>query len=239
MDDLVSKRIAVIPARGGSKRLPKKNIIDFMGKPMIAWTIEAALASQLFDLVLVSTDNVEIAAIAKEYGAVTPFLRNTHSDDHSTVSEATLTALKQLHSFNSKKYDTVVQLMANCPLRSALNITEQVTIFESQKERYSLLSGFSYGMFNPWWAHYKDKNGLYKKLLEGGSNSVRSQDLPELICPSGATWITGVDKLYKHKTFYSPNYSFHKISWIDALDIDDSADLQLAKTAFRLKNENL
>lgn len=239
MDDLVSKRIAVIPARGGSKRLPKKNILEFMGKPMIVWTIEAAMETQLFDKVLVSTDSAEIAAVAKEHGAAVPFFRNAHTDDHSTASEATLTALMQLKDFDGKEYDTVVQLMANCPLRTSINIAEQVTAFEKQKNRYSLLSGFSYGMFNPWWAHYKDKDGLFKKLLKTYSNSVRSQDLPELICPSGATWITRVDSLSEYKTFYSPNYGFHTISWLEAVDIDDFDDLQLAKAAFLMHSENL
>ena len=69
MDDLVKKRVAIIPARGGSKRIPKKNILDFFGKPMIAWTIESALRTKMFETVLVSTDDEEIAEISKNYGA--------------------------------------------------------------------------------------------------------------------------------------------------------------------------
>lgn len=70
------KIIAIIPARGGSKRIPKKNIIDFEGKPLIAWTIEAAKVSGLFDRIVVSTDSPEIAVVSKEYGAEVPFLRD-------------------------------------------------------------------------------------------------------------------------------------------------------------------
>ena len=76
MDDLVDKRIAIIPARGGSKRIPKKNILDFFGKPMIAWTIESALKTKMFETVLVSTEDEEIAEISRDYGAEVPFLRN-------------------------------------------------------------------------------------------------------------------------------------------------------------------
>lgn len=239
MDDLVKNRIAIIPARGGSKRLPNKNVMEFMGKPMIAWSINAALETGLFDIVLVSTDSQKIADIAMEFGATVPFLRDNHADDHSPVSEATLTALTQLEKFTGKKYKTVVQLMANCPLRSVKNIKEQVGAFEKQTVFNSIISGFKYGMFNPWWAHQKEENGSYKKVLDNYSSNVRSQDLPELICPTGAIWISSVSRLKEHKSFYSPNYSFHEISWIEAVDIDDVADLQLAKVAFHLKDEYL
>ena len=84
------KKIAVIPARGGSKRIPKKNIIDFMGKPMMLWTIEAAQKSGLFDRIIVSTDDAEFAAVAKSYGCEVPFLRDTSADDITPVSVATM-----------------------------------------------------------------------------------------------------------------------------------------------------
>lgn len=239
MDDLVTNRIAIIPARGGSKRLPGKNVMDFYGKPMIAWTIEAALESDLFDLVLVSTDSEEIAVISKAYGATVPFLRNEHADDFSTVSDATITALKQLQDFNGKSYETVVQLMANCPLRSRKSIREQVEAFEAQKSKFSLLSGFKYGMFNPWWAHERKEDGSFQKVLTAKSENTRSQDLPELICPSGATWISNCNRLFEYGTFYSDDYRFYQISWIEAVDIDDEEDLSLAKSGYLLLHESI
>jgi N-acylneuraminate cytidylyltransferase len=239
MDDMVNKRIAVIPARGGSKRIPKKNVIDFMGKPMISWSIEAALDSGLFDSVLVSTDCQDIADIALKYGADVPFLRSEYADDFSTVSQATRSALKQLKKVNGKNYDTVVQLMANCPIRSSANIISQVKQYEESEGDFSLLSAFEYGMFNPWWAHYKNKKNEFEKILKNYDDKTRSQDLPELICPSGATWISNIKKLNKTGTFYSQGYKFHKISWLEAVDIDDIDDLQLAKAAYMIKNEKL
>ena len=80
---MVNKNIAVIPARGGSKRIPKKNILELNGLPMIAFTIQAALKSKLFDKVVVSTDDQEIADVSKEYGAEIPFMRDKYADDHS------------------------------------------------------------------------------------------------------------------------------------------------------------
>jgi len=116
------RHIAVIPARGGSRRLPKKNTIDFMGKPMIAWTIEAAQAACTFDRILVSTDSIEIAQVAEEYGARVPFLRSRAYDDHSPVSEATCVALEQCSEELGEQFDVVTQLMANTPLRTADDI---------------------------------------------------------------------------------------------------------------------
>ena len=236
---MVKKRIAIIPARGGSKRIPKKNIIDFMGKPMIAWTIEAALKTNMFDMVLVSTDCNEIAKISLKYGAEVPFLRKAHYDDNSTVSEATRSALKQLKKFNGINYDIVVQLMANCPIRSSTDIISQVKQYEESEGDFSLISAFEYGMFNPWWAHYKNKKNELEKIFENYDDTNRSQDLPELMCPTGAIWISNVKKLNKTGTFYSEGYNFHKISWIEAIDIDNIDDLQLAKAAYIIKNDKL
>lgn len=232
---MVKKTIAIIPARGGSKRLLKKNIMDFMGLPMIAWTIKAAKESSLFDTVLVSTDCEEIAEISIQYGAEVPFLRYSYADEMTPVSAATSHALKQMEEAAGEKYDVVVQLMPNCPLRTANSIKSQHEFFLSFNQTNSVLSGFKYGMFNPWWAHIRNKDGSYSRFFKDHIN-VRSQDLPDLICPTGATWITKRDSLLKYESFYSPNYHFYIIDWKEAVDIDDHHDLELAKTAYYITN---
>jgi len=236
---MVAQRVAIIPARGGSKRLPGKNILDFNGKPMIAWTIEAALNSKLFDEVLVSTDSEEIAELSIKYGASVPFLRGKNYDDYSTVSEATITAINELFVYNNKSYQIVVQLMANCPLRTAESIIEQVQFFEKQGSNNSVLSGFRYGMFNPWWAHFQDSEGKFRRLYNQNDINTRSQDLPELICPSGAIWVSAVDRLVQNGTFYSDGFTFYQIDWKEAIDIDDQMDLDLAKIASKLRDESI
>ena len=237
MDDLVNKRIAIIPARGGSKRIPKKNIIDFFGKPMISWTIESALETNLFDKVIVSTDNEEIAEISRSFGAEVPFLRNKYMDDFSPVSLATLSTLEQYYEYSGKSYDTVIQLMPNCPLRSGKDIKSQLDFFYKKQEKFSVLSGFNYGMFNPWWAHFLDENNNYKQIFKDFSTSKRSQDLDPLVCPSGATWISSVNNLKKFKSFYSNDYTFYKSDWYKLVDIDSYEDLILAKAAHKILNE--
>lgn len=211
MDNLV-KKIAIIPARGGSKRLPKKNILDFKGKPMIAWTIEAALKSKIFDRIIVSTDSEEIKEISIHYGAEVPFYRSQAADDHSPVSLATIEALNQAEIYFGECYDHVIQLMANCPIRNEVDIIDQYNEFKKYKDLYSNLSSFEYGMFNPFWAHEVSSDGLCSKLFGDKYNNVRSQDLPRLLCPSGAIWISSRKHLIESGTFYSENYRLFEMS---------------------------
>lgn len=227
---MVKKRIAIIPARGGSKRIPDKNIIPFQGKPMIAWTIEAALQSKCFERVLVSTDDEKIAEVAMSYGAEVPFLRLQHADDYSTVSEATVTALIQASEYWSEEYNVVVQLMANCPLRSAADIRNAVSEFSNCNRDFQI-SCFKYGWMNPWWAVTLDSDGIPNKLFPETVNK-RSQDLQDLYCPTGAIWIAKAHKLLEYGTFYGPGHCFEPIEWQSAVDIDDYDDLSFANAIY-------
>lgn len=224
------KKIAVIPARGGSKRIPEKNIISFQGKPMIAWTIEAALQSGCFERVLVSTDDEKIAEVARMYGAEVPFLRLQHADDYSPVSEATAAALIQASEYWSERYNVVVQLMANCPLRSAADIRDAVNEFANCNREFQI-SCFKYGWMNPWWAATLDANGIPNRLFPETINK-RSQDLQDLYCPSGAIWIAKTHKFLEHGTFYGPGHCFEPIEWQRAVDIDDYDDLSFANAIY-------
>jgi N-acylneuraminate cytidylyltransferase len=230
------KHIAIILARGGSKRLPRKNILDFHGKPMIAWSIEAALQSAQFDRVLVSTDDPQIAEIASSFGAAVPFLRDSATDDMATSSEATLVALNQAEEYWDEKFDVVSQLMANCPLRDAQDITDSVQNF-SDRGVNAQISCFRFGWMNPWWAAKLDEGGQPDYLFPE-ARLARSQDLPPLYCPSGAIWISQTTALRAEKTFYQPGHSFYTLSWMSAMDIDDAEDLAMATACFMNKNSS-
>ena len=223
--------IVIIPARGGSKRIPRKNIIPFNGKPMIAWTIEAALSLDFVDRVLVSTDDDEIRKVAQISGAQVPFLRDRAFDDFSTVSEATLSALLQAEQLWGK-FDVVIQLMPNCPLRTASDIREAYIEF-TKNDRQSQVSFFEYGFMNPWWAH-KLVDDVPTKIFEGDI-SKRSQDLEKVYCPTGAVWISKANELKDYGTFYSPNMKAWVINWVGAVDIDDNNDLMFALAASKLE----
>lgn len=229
------KCIAVIPARGGSKRIPRKNVLDFFGKPMVAWTIEAALDSDRFDRVLVSTDDADIAATARAFGAEVPFLRYADADDHAHVSAATLNALAQAEDYWKESYNTVVQLMPNCPLRGAADIAAALDVFAARASSFQI-SCFKYGWMNPWWAATLDAEGHPTQLFEA-TTKARSQDLDELYCPTGAIWIAEVEALRLAGSFYGPGHVFEPLNWMAAVDIDDDADFQMAR-AVRLMMNN-
>jgi len=226
------QRIAIIPARGGSKRIPRKNILDFDGKPMIAWTIEAALESDCFDQVLVSTDSEEIAEISIKAGASAPFLRQENADDEAPSSLATISALKQAEEHWLMHFDLIAQLMPNCPLRNAAHISAAIQNFQILNISFQI-SCFRFGWMNPWWAVKLDAEMAPTRLFPKALNT-RSQDLDDLYCPSGAIWIAGRDELIDAKTFYGPGHRFFPMDWIGAVDIDDMSDYEMALACKRI-----
>jgi N-acylneuraminate cytidylyltransferase len=225
---VVNGLVAVIPARGGSKRIPRKNIIDFCGKPMIAWTIEVAIESGLFERVLVSTDDAEIADVGRTYGAEVPFLRDKAADDTAPVSEATIAALDQISAHLKLRPSHVVQLMPNCPLRRASDIENAWRHYLEQGARFQL-SCFQYAMANPFWAVTLGEDGRPTPLFPNAMKT-RSQDLPTLYCPTGAIWIAEVNALTEAGTFYGPEHIFFELPWQAALDIDTAEDLAIARS---------
>jgi len=221
------KAIAVIPARGGSKRLPKKNILNMLGKPLIGYTIEAALESGLFDRVVVSTDCQKISDISKSLGAEVPFMRDQNiADDITPISAATLDALNKLDP-ESNKYEYICQLMANCPMRDASDIIASFKHFTAVNAR-TQISVTRYGWLNPWWAM---EMGADKPLtpLFAEKLKERSQDLPSLFCPTGAIWWATCDALRKEKTFHTQDRRGFELSWKKAVDIDDHDDWDMAE----------
>ncbi len=230
-----TRNIAIIPARGGSKRIPKKNIVDFFGRPMIAWTIAAAQKSQLFDRILVSTDDPEIAQVAKDLGLEIPFLRDKDFDDHASVSQATITALQQVKLKLKEEYDNVIQLMPNCPLRNETHITEAYKNFLENNAKFQI-SCCKFGWLNPWWAVTLDKAGHPAPQFPEALKK-RSQDLTPMYCPTGAIWIARYPELIQGSSFYGAGHIFHPLEWQAAVDIDDPADLEMAKTLYAIQNK--
>lgn len=230
-------RIAIVPARGGSKRLPGKNTVDFFGKPLLAWSVAAGLESGLFDRVMVSTEDSAIAEIARAHGAEVPFLREAHSDDHSTISDVTVHALQQWQTHRGETFETVVMLQATCPLRSADDVKSAVAAFERSGAAFQM-SCFSFHWANPWWAFRRNADGTadwaFPEMIEK-----RSQDQPQAFGLTGAICIARVDAFIRSGTFYGPGQRFEPISWTSAIDIDDEEDLAFARAAGMVKLNKL
>ena len=201
--------------------------MDFMGQPMIGYTIAAAQKTGLFKRILVSTDSPEIAKIATLLGAETPFLRIGNADDFAPVSIATCAAVKQAMEHYGEHYDYVVQLMPNCPIRNDADIISIMNHFKNTKAPY-VISAFKYGFMNPRWAVTLDNHGHPTHIHDVATNS-RSQEQPELFCASGAVWVGAWSLLQEEETFFGDGHVYFPIPWEKALDIDDDDDLRLAR----------
>lgn len=229
------KPLAVIPARGGSKRIPHKNIRELAGRPMIAYTIRAALDSGLFDRVVVSTDSQEIAEAAKGLGAEVPFLRAASlADDITPVSLATCDMLERLDP-RGDRYDSVAQLMPNCPMRTAADVVDSYAAFVDSGSD-AQISVFRYGWMNPWWAMSMGPDGSLEPVFPDRV-AERSQDQPELVCPSGAIWWAKAGVLRAERTFNVPDRTGHVLQWEHALDIDDEDDWRMAEVLIANRQE--
>lgn len=188
-------KIAVIPARGGSKRIPRKNIKDFCGKPMIAWSIEAATASGVFDRIIVSTDDAEIAEVARRWGAEVPFMRpdelsNDYAGTTEVIAHSTQWALDQ-----GLKLDAVCCIYATAPFIRVDDIRRGLEALESGDWYYAFtVTDFAAPIFRS-----------FKQTAEGGIEmffpehfATRSQDLPAALHDAGqfywgrpAAWLEG------------------------------------------------
>jgi pseudaminic acid cytidylyltransferase len=219
--------LAVIPARGGSKRVPGKNIRSLCGQPAIAYTIRAALESGVFERVVVSTDSEEIAQIAREHGADVPFVREAAlSDDHTPVSLVTVDALERLDP-RGERFSRVAQLMANCPLRTADDVLESYEHFVATGAP-AQLSVMRFGFLNPWWAMRRGSDFVLDPLFTDRVTAP-SQSLPELFCPTGAIWWARSALLRESRTFHVAGRTGWEIAWQHGVDVDTEDDWAMAE----------
>jgi N-acylneuraminate cytidylyltransferase len=223
---VTANRIAIIPARGGSKRLPRKNIMNFGGKPLLAWSVEAALRSGVFDEVIVSTEDEEIALAARAAGASVPFLREKCTDDHVTISDVALHVLEQYSAKLGKFFETVAVLQPTCPLRTAEEVRTAIDAFEESGAPFQM-SCFRYHWTNPWWAFRRQSDGKADYLFPEMIGS-RSQDQPPLHGLTGAIVLARVKRFLETRSFHAEGQRFEPISWMSAIDIDDREDFEFA-----------
>jgi pseudaminic acid cytidylyltransferase len=178
----MAKAVAIIPARGGSKRIPRKNIKDFYGKPLIAYSIEVALASKLFEKVIVTTDDEEIATIAKEYGAEVPFLRPKELSDDFTGTQDVINHTVEYLKNNNELYDYVCTIYATAPLLQKQYLIEG---FEKLKSSTAINAFSATSMPFPIQRTFKvNKNGRCE-MFTPKHYMARSQDLEEAYQDAG------------------------------------------------------
>lgn len=209
--------IAIIPARGGSKRIPRKNIKDFFGKPLIAYSIQAALDSNLFDKVIVSTDDEEIAKIAKQYGAEVPFLRPKELSDDFTITQDVIDHAIQY--LENKNYEYICTIYATAPFLQKKYLIQG---YEKLKKSDAVNAFSSTSMPFPIQRTFKvDENGRCEMFTPEYYKS-RSQDLEEAYQDAGQFYWTKRNKKSDKVMFGSDSIPIilprHLVQDIDTLE---------------------
>jgi len=203
-----------------------------LGRPLIAYTIDAAIQSGLFARIVVSTESAEIADIARRHGADVPFMREPDlADDFTPISAVTTDALARLEAAG-ESYQQVAQLMANCPLRDAEDIRASHEQF-CRTGSDSQISVTRFGWQNPWWAMERSEEYELKPLF-ASRIVARSQDLPQVFCPTGAVWWAKADVLRDRGTYHIERRSGWEIPWQRGIDIDTEEDWAMAEVLFRI-----
>ncbi|EHD9160295.1 pseudaminic acid cytidylyltransferase [Campylobacter jejuni] len=229
------KNLCIIPARGGSKRIPRKNIIDFLGKPLIAYSIENALNSGIFDEVILSSDDEEIIEVALKYGAKAPFIRDKKlSDDYTSSTAVVQNAIKILQSQN-KIYDHVCCLYATAPLLNKDILKQAYEKFiQNQSKFLFAATEFEYPIQR---AFYLNENNQVYMFDEKHYKS-RSQDLIKAYHDAGAFYF-GISKAWLEEDFmFKPHSSAFVLPRNLVCDIDTMQDLEFAKILYKANHES-
>lgn len=223
--------VAVITARGGSKRIPKKNIKEFCGKPIIAYAIRAAIASNIFDEVMVSTDSEEIAKIARDYGAVVPFMRSEkNADDYATTEDVIMEVVNQ-YKERGKAYAYVCCLYPTTPFIASSILKEAVKIMVQENPAVVIpVVQFSYP---PQRCFVIDENG-YARFKYPEYVKTRSQDLEKQYHDAGQFYIYHVEKLFAHNGIIEDDFKPIILPEMCVQDIDTLDDWKMAEMKYRL-----
>ena len=225
--------MALIPARAGSKRLPRKNLRMFCGKPLIAWTILAAKRCPRINRIFVSTEDAEIARVARQWGAETPFLRPLKlSTDTASSMDVVLHALTELAKDN-KLYDAVALLQPTSPLRTAKHLTEAISLFESKK--VPAVVSVAVEPHSPLWTNRLTSKGTLACFARSLSAGVRNVQGPWYRL-NGAIYIAKVDFLKKRRDWYSNATRAYVMPALYSWDIDTIDDFFIAELI--MKNLN-
>ena len=221
--------ICIIPARGGSKRIPRKNIKHFLGKPIIAYSIQAAIDSDLFDEVMVSTDDDEIAKIAIQYGAKVPFLRSADSANDFAVLSDVVDEVLMSYNKQKKNFKNICCLLPTAPFVTSNKITEAyITFIENNFDSVFPVLEFSFPIQRSLKMEGKKVVMVWNEYL-----NTRSQDLDSRYHDSGQFYWLKSSSFSKEKKMFTNNSGVILISELHAQDIDTETDWKLAEIKFK------
>lgn len=226
--------VCIIPARGGSKGIPNKNIIDCAGHPLIYYSINAAIKSRIFSKIIVSTDSEEIAEISKKYGALVPFLRPEElATDGSLVEDTMVHALKYLEN-NDKKYDYVCLVQPTSPLLASEDVRNvKSTLFSKEAD---MIVSVGESPINIRWARPLPED-LSMKRFDRNVCGTNKQLFKNTYYLNGAIYMGKWEIFYEKKNYYQQKTYAYVMSYEKSIDIDNYSDLKMVE--YLLKNKSL
>jgi CMP-N-acetylneuraminic acid synthetase len=229
------KILGVIPARGGSKRVPNKNIREVGEKPLIAHTIDQISESEMLDRTVISTEDDKIREVAEAHGGEVPFERPEElATDTANSDKVVMHAINWLKK-KGEKYDIVAKIQATTPFRTSEDIDGSLReLVESDADSVISVSTFD---VPPVWAVREDSNGFIHSYIEDeylwSDNIARSQDTPELYHPNGAIFAAFVSEFRSQETFYTERTLGYEMPQSKSLDIDEAFDLEVAQALMK------
>jgi CMP-N,N'-diacetyllegionaminic acid synthase len=233
--------LAVITARGGSKGVPRKNVLPLGGKPLLAWTAEAALSSNRLDRVILSTDDQEIADIGKSYGLDIPFERPSElAGDTSHHPEVMIHATRFVREEQGDDFDVVMCLQPTVPFRKPKHIDEAIDVFlESKADSLISLKAQDYP---PWWFFKLDGDRICPAIeYKSGVNvfNMERQQFDKVYRPNGAIYITWTKSLEMNNRIVDPSdCAYYIMSEADSVDIDTVEDFARAEAMLKYQQPN-
>lgn len=221
------KNLAIITARSGSKGLPDKNIKVLNGKPLLAYTIDAAKESNMFDEICVSTDSVEYADIARTYGASVPFLRSKETADDSSSSWDVVREVLYKYKGLGREFDTVSLLQPTSPLRRAKDIINGYRLMEQKKA--DAIVAVCETEHSPLWCNVLPHDLSMKGFISDEVLNKPRQEIPSYYRINGALYIVKTSLLKDDFTLYSDQSYAYVMEKKYSIDIDDELDFQIAQ----------
>ncbi len=221
------KILALIPARGGSKGLPRKNALDFCGRPLIAWTIDAALKSRYVDAVAVSTDNDEISAVSRSAGASVPFKRPAKlATDRASSMDVVLHAMRYFEE-QGNDFDILALLQPTSPLRKTRHLDAALEFFNRKKARAVL--SVTEAEHPPAWMNQLPPDLCMKNFVQHADRKKNRQVLGKYYRLNGAIYIADWNFLKKSEDWFSPKTFAYVMDRVSSTDIDTLEDFQFAE----------
>ena len=232
------KVLAIIPARGGSKGLPGKNIKPLLGKPLIGWTIEQAKASKYITEIFVSTDSREIADVAETFGVSVPDLRPAElASDTATSASFVIYTIEKLRK-EGKIFDYIILLEPTSPLRIVEDIDNSIEKLHRTPEAESIVGVCKVESSHPLFMVKQTDSGFLKSYLDENS-VVRRQDIEELYFFEGTVYVSKTESFLNRKSFYHEKTLPYLISKSRAFEVDDNEDWLIIESILKHKNKEI